>query len=31
MTLDRIIGLGLFAMAMYTIYAVVIAEHLYIG
>lgn len=31
MKLDVIIGLGLFAMAMYTIYAVVIADHLYVG
>jgi len=31
MKLDVIIGLGLFAMALYTIYAVVIADHLYVG
>ena len=31
MKLDIIIGLGLFAMALYTIYAVVIADHLYVG
>jgi hypothetical protein len=31
MRLDVIIGLGLFAMALYTIYAVVIADHLYVG
>ncbi len=31
MRLDIIIGLGLFAMAMFTIYAVVIADHLYVG
>ena len=31
MKLDVIIGLGLFAMAMYTLYAVVIADHLFIG
>ena len=31
MRLDIIVGLGLFAMAMYTIYAVVIADHLYVG
>ena len=31
MTLDRIIGLGLVIMAMYTIYAVTVADHLFIG
>lgn len=31
MKLDVIIGLGLFAMALYTLYAVVIADHLYVG
>jgi hypothetical protein len=31
MRLDVIIGFGLFAMAMYTIYAVVVADHLYVG
>ncbi len=31
MRLDVIIGLGLFAMALFTIYAVVVADHLYVG
>ncbi len=31
MRLDVIVGVGLFAMAMYTIYAVVVADHLYVG
>jgi len=31
MRLDIVVGLGLFAMAMFTIYAVVIADHLYVG
>jgi hypothetical protein len=31
MRLDIIVGLSLFAMAMFTIYAVVVADHLYVG
>ena len=31
MRLDIVVGLGLFIMAIYTIYAVVVADHLYIG
>ncbi len=31
MRLDVIVGVGLFAMAMFTIYAVVVADHLYVG
>jgi len=31
MKLDVVIGLGLFGMALYTLYAVIIADHLFIG
>lgn len=31
MKLDIIIGLSLFGMALYTLYAVIIADHLFIG
>lgn len=31
MKLDVIIGLGLVIMALYTLYAVIIADHLFIG
>ena len=31
MRLDVIVGLGLFAMAIYTLYAVIVADHLFVG
>jgi len=31
MKYEVIIGLGLFGMALYTLYAVIIADHLFIG
>ena len=31
MKLDVVIGLGLVVMAVYTLYAVVIADHLFVG
>ncbi len=31
MKLDVIVGLGLFAMALYTLYAVIVADHLFVG
>lgn len=29
--MDKILAIGVFIMAMYTLYAVTIGEHLYIG
>ena len=31
MRLDVVIGLGLVAMAVYTLYAVIVADHLFVG
>lgn len=31
MRLDVVIGLGLVVMAVYTLYAVVVADHLFVG